>query len=470
MSARLTMTIGGEPVDTADSLDVIDPAFGTVFAAAPDAGREHLDQAVVAARAAFASWRMTSFDERRSAIGRFAAALRDEIEPIAELLTREQGKPLASSRRELTATADRLEALAGIESHGGIVREDPAGAVRIDYVPMGVVGIIAPWNAPVLLAMQLVGQALAAGNAVVVKPSPLTPLATLAVGAIAGRTLPPGLVNTLSGGNALGEWMTAHPGIDKIGFVGSTATGKRVMASAAGTLKRVSLELGGNDAAIVLDDADVAAIAPKLFWSAFMNSGQICMAAKRIYVHASRHDELVAALADEAKRVRVGNGLDAGIELGPVQNRDQFEKVLAILADARASGATIAAGGAAIVGPGYFIAPTIVTNIAEGARLVDEEQFGPVLPILRFVDDDEAVARANATRFGLGASVWGCDLARARRVADRLEAGTVWINSHGGASPDLPFGGFKESGIGRGLGQMGIRSYMEARVVHGASA
>ena len=462
-------TIDGAAVAAEGTLPVIDPATGESFAHAPDATREHLDTAVAAARDAFGSWRETPHAERRAAIARFAATLREEAEPIAALLTREQGKPLAGARRELAATADRMEVLAAIDPAGEVVREDAAGQVRIDYVPMGVVGVIAPWNAPVLLAMQIVGQALAAGNAVVVKPSPLTPLSTLAVGAIAGRTLPRGLVNTLSGGNELGAWMTTHPDIDKIGFVGSVETGKNVMASAAATLKRVSLELGGNDAAIVLDDADVEAIAPRLFWAAFINSGQICMAVKRVFVHRRVADRLIEALAAEAQRVLVGAGTEPDVALGPVQNRAQFEKVLAMIDDARARGGRMVTGGEALDRPGYFVAPTIVTDVAEGARLVDEEQFGPVLPILRVDSDEEAVTRANATRFGLGASVWSGDAARARRLAARLEAGTVWINTHGGASADLPFGGFKESGIGRGLGLAGVRSYAETRVMHGSA-
>lgn len=451
---------------TTDPLPVIDPSNGTAFATIADTSPAQLDAAIAAARTAFLAWRQTGQAERRAAIEGFAAAIRTDADRLAVLLSREQGKPLAAARREILATADRLGVLAGIDPGGGTVREDATGAVWLDYVPMGVVGAIAPWNAPVLLAMQIVGQALVAGNAVVVKPSPLTPLATLAVGEIAARTLPPGLVTVLAGGNALGGWMTAHPGIDKVGFVGSVETGKRVMASAAATLKRVSLELGGNDAAIILADADVAAIARPLFWAAFVNSGQICMAVKRVFVDAAIHDRLVEALAAVAREVRLGAGDEPDVELGPIQNRAQYDKVLALIEDARRAGATIVTGGQAVDRPGYFIAPTIVTDAREGMRVVDEEQFGPVLPILRFTDEDEAVDRANATRFGLGASVWSRDRARATQLAERLEAGTVWINAHGGAAADLPFGGFKESGIGRGLGIEGIRSYMEVRVRH----
>ncbi|MEC4590076.1 aldehyde dehydrogenase family protein [Nitrospirillum amazonense] len=469
-SAPFLLTIGGEGMAADGAFPVIDPATGEPFEAAPDASEAHLDLAVAAARAAFLSWRQVDAAARRAAMRAFADAIRAETEALAALLTREQGKPLTAARREVAVAADRIEGTAALDIGGGYLREGPQGPVRLDYVPMGVVGVIAPWNAPLILAMQMVAQALAAGNAVVVKPSPFTPLATLRLGEIAARALPAGLVNTLSGGDALGRWMTTHPGIDKIAFIGSTATGKKVMASAAATLKRVSLELGGNDAAIVLDDVDVAAIVPRLFTSAFVNSGQLCMAVKRVYAQAAIADALAEALAAEARRMRLGNGLEADIDLGPVQNRPQFDKVLAILQDARARGGRILAGGGALDRPGYFIAPTIVTGLAEGARLVDEEQFGPVLPILTVDTEEEAVARANATRFGLGASVWSGDQARAEAVARQLEAGTVWINGHGGATPDLPFGGFKESGIGRGMGVAGLRSYAEIRVVHGARA
>lgn len=462
------LSIGGEAVPAAGHFPVIDPATGEAFALAPDADEAHLDRAVAAARKAFASWRHLTPAIRATAMGAFADAIRDDAEPLAELLTREQGKPLSVARREVAFAADRIAGMAALDIGGGYLREGPLGPVRLDYVPMGVVGVIAPWNAPLILAMQMVAQALAAGNAVVVKPSPFTPLSTLRLGELAARTLPPGLVNTLSGGNDLGQWMTNHPGIDKIAFVGSTATGKKVMASAAASLKRVSLELGGNDAAIVLDDVDVADIAPRLFASAFVNSGQICMAVKRVLVQAPIADALADALAAEAQKARVGGGFEPDVEYGPVQNRPQFEKVLDIIDDARTQGGTILAGGHALNRPGYFIAPTIITGLREGSRLVDEEQFGPVLPILSFDSDEEALARANATRFGLGASVWSGDRARAEAIARQLEAGTVWINGHGGAAPDLPFGGFKESGIGRGMGLSGLRSYAEIRVMHGA--
>ncbi len=467
MQTAATHTIDGVPVEGVELFDVINPATASAFARAPDASREQLDLAVLAARRAFEKWRTVPAEERRAMLRGFAAAIRAQTQELAQLLTREQGKPLAAAIREIEGTASRIEGLLPFELTPETLRSDETGRVVLDYQPLGVVGAIAPWNSPVLLGVQIAAQALVAGNSVILKPSPFTPLATLKLGEIAGRSLPRGLFNTLSGGNELGRWMTEHAGIDKIGFVGSIATGKKVMASAAASnLKRVSLELGGNDAAIVLDDADVDAIAPKIFWSAFINSGQRCMAIKRVLVHESLLEPLGWALARLANEVNIGDGFEPAVELGPVQNRPQFERVLGLIEDALKRGGRALAGGAALDRPGYFIAPTVITGVAEGTPLVDEEQFGPVLPLLTFTDIDAAVARANATRFGLGASVWSGHPERAADIARRLEAGTVWINTHGGSVPEVPFGGFKESGLGRGLGLMGVKSYAEARVLH----
>ncbi len=467
MHTPATHTIDGGPVEGVEFFDVINPATASAFARAPDAGPEHLDLAVTAARRAFEKWRAVPIEERRTVLHGFAAAIRAQTEDLARLLTREQGKPLAAANREIAATASRIEGLLSLELTPETLRSDERGRVVLDYQPLGVVGAIAPWNSPVLLGVQIAAQALVAGNSVILKPSPFTPLATLKLGEIASKALPRGLFNTLSGGNQLGQLMTQHAGIDKIGFVGSIATGKKVMESAAASnLKRVSLELGGNDAAIVLADADIDAIAPKIFWSAFLNSGQRCMAIKRVLVHESVADRLGSALAWLANQAKVGDGFEPEVELGPVQNRPQFERVLNLIEDALMRGGHALAGGAALDRPGYFIAPTIIMGVAEGTRLVDEEQFGPVLPLLTFKEVEEAIHRANATRFGLGASVWSGHPQRAAEIARQLDAGTVWINSHGGSEPAIPFGGFKESGIGRGLGLMGLKSYAEARVLH----
>jgi len=447
------------------TLDVINPATGEVFARCPAAGREELDRAVAAARGAFAQWRERSFEERRAAIQRMAQVLREHQAELAELLTLEQGKPLEQSRDEIGRAATQAEGMAAIRIEPEVLVDDAARHIELQYFPLGVVGIITPWNAPINLAAGPLTSAIYTGNAAIVKPSPYTPLTTLKLAEKLREVFPCGLVNVLAGGDELGQWMTEHPGIDKISFTGSVATGKRVMASAAGTLKRVTLELGGNDAAIVLDDVDPRAIAPKLFFAAFVNSGQVCMAVKRIYAHERIYDALCDALAEEARKAKVGNGLDPGVQLGPIQNKAQYDRVVRLLEDTRRAGARILAGGEVPKGRGYFFPPTLVTDIDEQSRLVQEEQFGPIVPVLRFRDVDDAVRRANDTRYGLSGSVWSSNPERAAAIAARLEVGTAWVNQHRATSAIVPFGGAKESGIGRQYSALGLKSYMEPRVI-----
>jgi acyl-CoA reductase-like NAD-dependent aldehyde dehydrogenase len=355
--------------------------------------------------------------------------------------------------------------MAQIEIRDEVLTDDAQRRIELRYRPLGVVGIITPWNAPINLAAGPLVSALYTGNTVILKPSPYTPLTTLKLGELLQQILPAGVLNVLAGGDELGAWMTEHPGIDKISFTGSVATGKRVMASAAGTLKRLTLELGGNDAAIVLDDVDPNSIAPKLLFAAFVNCGQVCMAIKRIYVHEKIYDELCAALAAEARKMKVGDGLDAQTQMGPIQNRAQYERVVGLLADSKRRGARILAGGIVPEGPGYFVTPTVVADIADDSPLVREEQFGPIVPVMRFADVEEALRRANDTRYGLSGSVWSGDPERAAAVAARLEVGTAWVNQHRTTSATVPFGGAKESGIGRQYSVLGLKAYMEPRVL-----
>jgi acyl-CoA reductase-like NAD-dependent aldehyde dehydrogenase len=469
MNSRLrddfSLLIDGELVGAPDSLEVIDPASGEVFAHCPAAGQAQLDRAVTAARRAWAQWREASWESRRASIKRMAQVLREHQAALAELLTLEQGKPLGQARDEIGRAASQSEGMAQIAIDTEILADEPERHIELRYVPLGVAAIITPWNAPINLAAGPLTSALYTGNTVVLKPSPYTPLSTLKMGELLREVFPRGVLNVLAGGDELGQAMCEHSGIDKISFTGSVATGKRVMASAAGTLKRLTLELGGNDAAIVLDDVNVSQVAPKLFFAAFVNSGQVCMAIKRIYAHEKIYDELCAALASEARQARLGSGLEPETRLGPIQNKEQYERVISILEATRRAGARILAGGEPRPGPGYFFPPTIVADIDEHSRLVQEEQFGPILPVLKFTDIEDALRRANDTRYGLSGSVWSADPARAAAIAARLEVGTAWVNQHRTTSATVPFGGAKESGIGRQYSALGLKAYMEPRVV-----
>ncbi len=457
------MLIDGAAVTTPNSIDIINPATGRVFASAPDANRADLDRAVAAARAAFPLWTANSFDQRRAVVHRIAQRLRERADAIAAILTAEQGKPLRDALGEVNRAADHIEALTLLDISNKMLRDDARERVEIRYRPLGVVGAITPWNVPVMLAMVKIAQALYTGNTIVLKPSPFTPLSTLAIGEAIADIVPPGTVNILSGGNDLGAWTTSHPDIDKISFTGSVATGRRVLESAAQTFKRVTLELGGNDPAIVLPDADIEATADGIARSAFANCGQVCMAIKRVYVHADIHDILVEALAKRARAIRFGPGTDPATQMGPIQNRMQYEKVVALIRDLAPD--HIVTGGTIPEGEGYFITPTIVTGLPDDAPIVRDEQFGPILPILSYDHLDDAIRRANATEFGLGSSVWTSDIAQGTQVAQQFEAGLSWVNRHGGNGRDVPFGGAKQSGYGREQGVVGMQSYMEMHVV-----
>jgi acyl-CoA reductase-like NAD-dependent aldehyde dehydrogenase len=460
-----SLLIDGRLESSEQHLDVINPALGEVFARCPAATRAQLDDAVRAARRAFPAWRDKSFAERAAAIRRMSQRLREKQNELAELLTREQGKPLAQSVAEIDRGAAQSDGMVGIEIPVETLVDDRERHIELRYRPLGVVGIITPWNAPVNLALGPLVSALYTGNTVVLKPSPYTPLATLKVAELLNEVFPPGVVNVLAGGDELGSWITEHPGIDKISFTGSVATGKKVLASAAGTLKRVTLELGGNDPAIVMDDVDPKAVAKKIFFASFVNSGQVCMAIKRIYAHEKIYDALCDALVAEAKKAKVGDGLDPATELGPIQNKMQYDKVVDIIEDTKKRGATFLAGGEIPKGPGYFLPPTLVTDIAEDSRLVREEQFGPIVPILKFTDLDDALRRANDTRYGLSGSVWTSDPSRGAEIAAKLEVGTAWVNQHRATSAFVPFGGAKESGLGRQYSSLGLKAYMEPEVV-----
>jgi acyl-CoA reductase-like NAD-dependent aldehyde dehydrogenase len=462
-----TMTIDGRAVVGRASFDVTDPATGAVFAQAPECGREELDAAMVAARAAFHDWR-DDLDRRRRVMHACADALTAEADELARIATLEQGMPLANARRGVARAAEKFRRYAALELPRSVVQDDDEALVEVVRRPIGVIAAIKPWNVPLAMAVNTIAPAFRAGCSVVLKPSPFTPLATLRLGEILREVVPAGALNVVSGGNELGQWMTEHPIPRGVSFTGSVATGKRVNVSAAADLKRVLLELGGNDAAIVLDDMDPVEVAERLYWKAFGNSGQICMAVKRLYVPEGLYGAVVDALAEKARTTRVGSGLDEDTELGPINNRPQRERVAGLVREAVRAGAHVAAGGRAPDRAGWFYEPTILAEVSEGMPVVDEEQFGPVLPVLSYTSLDDAIQRANDTMFGLGASVWSADPERAAAVAERLEAGTVWINTHGMLGHAQPFAGTKWSGLGAENGLWSVHAFTEPQTVYHA--
>ncbi|WP_240704876.1 aldehyde dehydrogenase family protein [Croceicoccus sediminis] len=460
------MTIGGKSVDAESHFEAVNPATEQVIAQVPDASHEQLETAVAAAKAAFGPWSARPVDERQAMIARIGDAIEENAESFMRLLTLEQGKARAGAEWEVGGSAHWCREIATQELP--LHQEDlgEGRSVENRRTPLGVVGAITPWNFPLLLAVWKIAPALAAGNTVVLKPSPYTPLCTLKLGELASEFLPAGVVNVVSGGNELGGWLTRHPDVRKISFTGSTATGRKVMESASGNLKRITLELGGNDPAIVLPDVDPVAIAEKLFWAAFQNSAQFCVSAKRIYIHDAIYDDVSRALVEYAGTVKTGDGSMQGTDLGPIQNRMQFDKLRDLLADARDTGLRFLCGGDVPDGTGYFVPVTIIDNPPEDSRVVKEEAFGPVLPLLRFTDIDDVVARANDTEYGLAASVWSSDIDRAQEIAERIEAGTVWINEIHSFSPHIAFGGHKQSGVGIENAIDGLIEYTNSQTIY----
>ncbi len=459
------LLIDGKLVAGATTLDVINPATGKLLTKCARADQAQLDQAVAAAKKAFPRWSATPIESRRQALLKIADALAARSGEFARLLTEEQGKPLAHAAGEVAGSVAMIQAFAAMDLPNKVLRENAVERIVQIHAPLGVVAAITPWNFPIILLMIKVAPALLAGNTVVAKPAPTTPLTTLLFGELCVDLLPPGVLNVIVDQNDLGGALTQHPDVAKVAFTGSTATGKKVMASVAGTIKRLTLELGGNDAAIVLDDVNVKEVAAKIFMGAMVNSGQVCLAIKRVYVPDSLYEAMCAELVELANAAVVGDGLDAATQMGPIQNKAQFEKVKEFLEDARAHGKIIA-GGKALDRDGYFIPPTIVRDIPDQSRLVREEQFGPVLPVLKYSSLDDAIERANGTEYGLGGTVWGRDAKRAYDVAVRMGSGTVWINKHLDLPPDIPFSGAKQSGLGTEMGQEGLEEFTQSRVIN----
>jgi acyl-CoA reductase-like NAD-dependent aldehyde dehydrogenase len=463
---NLMMTINGKlTAGNAENFPVINPATEQPVAQCPAANAEQVDSAIKAAKQAFAGWKQTTVEQRREILNRCAKAIQAEREALAKLLTSEQGKPLANALEEVDDSVEALQNVAKISVPNAILQDDGQARVEVRYKPLGVVAAITPWNYPVYIAVNNIAMALYAGNTIVLKPSPYTPLTTLRVGELLREIAPAGVINVVSGGDEVGAELTKHPLVDKITFTGSVATGKKIAQIAAKSLKPVTLELGGNDPAIVLPDADVKKIAEPIFWGAFTNTGQICIAIKRLYVHESILEPLVNELKALAESVKIGDGSQPGTQLGPLNNAAQLKRVKTLVADAKRHGAKVVTGGKSLKTPGYFYPPTLVTGVQEGVRLVDEEQFGPVLPIIAYRDVEDVIARANATSFGLGASVWTSDWHKGAAIAQRLESGTAWVNQVFTTHPHAPFGGVKNSGVGREGGVWGFAGATELQTL-----
>ncbi|GHH95966.1 aldehyde dehydrogenase family protein [Streptomyces capillispiralis] len=453
------------PGHRAARFPVVDPATGKTFDEAPDQQPDELDSVVDRARRAWHGWRADPA-ARTTALRVAADAVEAAGEELARLLTREQGKPLTESYAEIARTAARLRHFADLAPRTRRITDGRPVDSEIRWRSLGPVAAIVPWNFPLQLAAAKFAPALAAGNTVILKPSPFTPLATRLLGSVLATVLPEDVLTVVTGREPLGARLASHPGIRHVTFTGSVPTGRTVAEAAASSLARVTLELGGNDAAVLLDDVEVDRIADRLFWAAFRNCGQVCMAVKRVYAPARLHAQVVEALAERARTVVVGPGLDPDTRLGPVNNAPQLARVEQITRRALADGARAAAGGHRPAGRGNFFAPTILTDVPPDSPVVTEEQFGPVLPVLPYRSLDEAVDAANGTGFGLGGSVWGTDLDRAEAVADRLECGTAWINHHAELSLAQPFAGVKDSGVGVAGGAWGLYGNLRPFVVH----
>ena len=450
-----------------ETFGVTNPGNGGLAGKASRGTAADIDHAVAAAKGAFAGWRSRSNEARAQACLDMAKVIEDNAEELATLLTLEQGKPLGGfgSRFELQACVGWLTYTAGLSLPPEVIQNDEKAHIELHRKPIGVVASITPWNWPLMIAIWHIAPAIRTGNTIVIKPSPLTPLSTLRMVELLNGVLPRGVLNVVAGLDDIGPVLTGHPDVGKITFTGSTATGKNVMQSAAGTIKRLTLELGGNDAAILLPDVDPNAVVENLFWGAFINNGQTCACLKRLYVHDDIYDAVCEALTRFAETIPMGYGLEEANVLGPIQNKAQFEKVVELVEEAKASGARVLTGGTAASNDGFFYPITLLADAKQGMRVVDEEQFGPVLPIIRFTDVDDVILAANQSDMGLGGSVWSADADRAKELVKQLECGISWINSHGGLNPAAPFGGVKQSGFGVEFGIDGLKEFTTSQTI-----
>ena len=462
------LTIGGRAAAVSGTFDVLNPADGSVITACPQGTPALVDAAVESARGALSAWSALPDAERVAKLMAVADLIEKNHAALSELVTREQGKTQSGpgANLEVGGAAAWTRVTAGLSLPEETIQDDAKQKIVVRRKPVGVVGSITPWNWPLMIAVWHIVPALRVGCTVIIKPSPFTPLSTLRLVELMNQVLPAGVVNAVTGGPEVGSHMALHPGIDKIVFTGSIPTGKKVMGGAAQTLKRVTLELGGNDAGIILPGTKIEPLLEKLFWGCFLNAGQTCAALKRLYVHAEQYEEVVEKFAAYVAKIPVGNGLDPKNLIGPVSNRMQLDKVAAYVDDARDRGARIVTGGVRPEGSGYFYPLTVIADATDDMRIVKEEQFGPAIPIVKYRTIDEAIARANSLDVGLGGSVWGNDPQEAARYASRLECGTAWVNQHGTLHPLAPFGGVKHSGIGVEFNVDGLKEYTTVQVVN----
>ncbi|KAI4925737.1 uncharacterized protein J4E92_006473 [Alternaria infectoria] len=444
----------------------INPATGQQLWDVPIASEQDLNDAVAAAKKAFPAWRDTPIEKRKELLNKVAESYQQHTDDFVNLLCKESGKPRKFAAIEVGAVAGFIGHHLTLDVPSEKV-EDEEKTIYTEYSPLGVCGAICPWNFPLVLSTGKIAPALMTGNCMIVKPSPFTPYTALKFVELAQEILPAGVLQVVGGNNELGVQMCLHPDIAKISFTGSIATGKKVMETSAKTLKRVTLELGGNDASIILPDVDIKKTAPEVVMGAFQNSGQVCVATKRIYIHESIYKEFLEEMVNFTKSIKIGNPDDGDNLLGPVQNQMQYERVKGFFEDSKAKGYKFAAGQPDVsTGKGYFIQPTIIDNPPNDSRIIQEEPFGPIVPTQPWSDLDEVVARANNTNTGLGACVWGKDVEKACKVARRLEAGSVFVNSWEKPTPQAIFGGHKESGIGGEWGKTGLLAYCNPHVMH----
>ncbi|MEI6002086.1 aldehyde dehydrogenase family protein [Paraburkholderia bengalensis] len=465
MAFTTKMLINGKLVDGDRTLEVKDPATRDTVAVVACASESQALAAVAAAKVAQPDWERLGWNARAQLLLAYADAIQQRAPELAEAMVREQGKPLAEAQGEVSYTEAFVRHFAGLTLPVEVIQNDDKGRIEVMRKALGVVVGISPWNFPALVPAAKLAPAILAGNTVVLKPAPTTPICALMLGEIAQSIFPAGVVNVVTDQNDLGSLLTSHPDVAKVTFTGSTATGRKIMANGSATLKRLTLELGGNDAAIVLDDVAVEAVADKIYQAAFYNAGQACLAIKRVYAHRAIYSTLCDAIAARASAAISGHGLEQSTQIGPIQNAAQFAKAKHYISAGEREGQIIA-GGTVVEGKGFFVRPTVVRNIEDGSELVDQEQFSPVLPIIRIADAEDGLARANRSEYGLGGSVWSSDAARARSIAARLQSGTVWVNQHLSFGPNIPFAGAKQSGIGVEWTEHGLAEFTQLSVVN----